>query len=260
MQRLAVGIFIVILLVPGVCLRLSAQGTPPPDPQAPASSNSRQPSEEPDGTPPPYGSETKLQHMKTMVKKELKNEVNKAIQQSAPPIDQWQPLTTGRKFKVFLNHTTSPYTFAGAAVNAAADKMANDNMEYARGFTGYTQHYAVELANEETDAFFGSFLIPVLLKQDPRYFRNPGLPFAKRTLYALTRVLITRNDSGHQTFNASYVVGSAASQALSDVYVPGHRQGLRPVVDRLTLNLAIDSGFNLVREFWPDLRRKFLHR
>src|SRR5215469_7185323 len=117
MQRLAIGIFVVILLLPGVCLRVSAQGTPPRDPQAPASPNSSQPGEEPDGTPPPYGSATKMRHMKTMVKKELKKEVNKAIQQSAPPIEQWQPLTAGQKFRVFLKHTTSPYTFAGAAVN-----------------------------------------------------------------------------------------------------------------------------------------------
>lgn len=195
-----------------------------------------------------------------MVKKELKKEVNKAIQQSSPPIDQWQPLTAGQKFNVFLRHTTSPYTFAGAAANAVADKIANDNMEYARGFPGYWEHYGIELANEESGVFFGSFLIPVLLKQDPRYFCNPNLPFAKRTLYALTRVFVTRNDKGHQTFNASYVLGSAASQALSDIYVPRHRQGLRPIAQRLTLNLAIDSGFNVMREFWPDLRRKFLHR
>lgn len=198
--------------------------------------------------------------MKTIVKKELKQGVNRAIDQSSPALDQWQPLTSGEKFNVFLKHTTSPYTFAGAAVNAALDKMDNDNMEYARGFPGYWQHYGIELANEETDVFFERFLIPVVLRQDPRYFRSPELPFFKRAGYALSRVVITRNDSGHQTFNASYVLGSAASQALSDIYVPGHRQGLRPIADRLTLNLAIDSGFNLIREFWPDLRRKFLHR
>ena len=205
---------------------------------------------------PPDAPEPKLERVKAMVKKE----VEKAIDQSCPPLQQWRPLTAGQKFQLFLKRTTSPRTFAGAAIDATADKWQNDNMEYARGFAGYSQHYAVELAAGESDAFFSTFLIPIVLKQDPRYFRNPNLPFLKRTLYALSRVVITRTDSGHQTFNASYVVGSAASQALSDIYIPGHAQGLHPIADRLTFNLARDAGFNLLHEFWPDLRRKVLHR
>ena len=76
----------------------------------------------------------------------------------------------------------------------------------------------------------------------------------------MSRVLVTRTDSGHQTFNASYVLAGATSQAINDLYVPGHRQGMQPIIDRLTFNLAIDSGFNLIHEFWPDIRRKLLHR
>jgi hypothetical protein len=205
---------------------------------------------------PPEAPEPKLQHMRTMVRKEFE----KAIDQSCPPLAQWQPLTSAQKFRIFLKRTGSPRTFAGAAVDAAADKWQNDNMEYARGYAGYFQHYGVEVAKGESDAFFQTFLLPTLLKQDPRYFRNPRLPFLNRTLYSLSRVLITRTDSGHETFNASYVLGGAASQALSDLYVPGHRQGLHPIADRLTFNLARDAAFNLLHEFWPDLRHKVLHR
>jgi hypothetical protein len=254
----SVGILIVSLLASPACSRAFAQGTPPCDTAASSTENPKH--EESSGPPSPSGPETKLQQIKTMVKKELKQEVKKAINQTSPAVQQWRPLTAEQKFRVFLKHTDSPYTFAGAAVDAVADKMENDNLEYARGFAGYSQHYAIELANGESDALFESFLIPVLLRQDPRYFRNPALPFWKRTLYSLSRLVITRNDRGSDTFNASYVVGGAASQALSDVYVPGHRQGLHPIADRLTFNLARDGGFNLLHEFWPDLRRKFLHR
>lgn len=205
---------------------------------------------------PPQPPEARIERMKTMVK----NEIRKAVDQSCPPVQQWQPLAASQKFNFFLRHSVSPRTFAGAAVDAAADKWQNDNRDYARGMVGYSQHYAVELATGVSDSFFQTFLIPVILKQDPRYFRDPSLPFFKRTLYSLSRVVITRTDRGHQTFNASYVLGSAASQALSDVYIPGHLQGMHPIIDRLTFNLARDAGFNLLHEFWPDLRRKFLHR
>ena len=72
--------------------------------------------------------------------------------------------------------------------------------------------------------------------------------------------MITRSDKGHEVFNGSKILGGAASQALSDLYVPGERQGLHPVIDRVVFNLIRDAGFNLVHEFWPDVRRKFLHR
>jgi hypothetical protein len=108
--------------------------------------------------------------------------------------------------------------------------------------------------------FFQRFLLPTLFKQDPRYFRNPDLPFLKRVFYSMSRVIITRTDSGGQAFNASRILGNAASQAVADLYVPGQRQGMHPVANTISYNLLRDMGMNLVHEFWPDVRRKLLHR
>jgi hypothetical protein len=150
--------------------------------------------------------------------------------------------------------------FVSAGFDAVRAKSFSDNEAYARGAPGFAQHYGVALATSETDIFFQKFLLPVALRQDPRYFRNPDLPVFKRVAYSMSRVIITRTDRGNNTFNASQVLGAAASQAISDTYVPGHQQGLWPIGRRIAFDLAIDSGFNLFNEFWPDLRRKFLHR
>ena len=191
----------------------------------------------------------------------IKKQVNQAIEgKYYPNLDNWHPLTAREKFDLFLQRTYTPRTFEAAGVDALKDTITKPNPEYERGFMGMGQRYGVNLGVSETEVFFEQFLVPSTLKQDPRYFRNPGLPFAKRALYSLSRVLITRSDSGHQTFNASRVLGGAASQSLADLYVPGHAQGLQPILDRITFDLVRDAGFNLVHEFWPDLRRKFLHR
>jgi hypothetical protein len=192
----------------------------------------------------------------------LKKQVNKAIDgKPYPALDNWRPLTTREKFDLFLRRTYSPRTFAAVGIDAIKDDVIkNKNREYERGFQGLGQHYGVLFGTGETTVFFEQFLVPSLLKQDPRYFRNPSLPTGKRIFYSLTRVLITRADDGHSTFNASRIVGGSMAQALSDLYVPGCRQGFSPIADRVTFDLARDSVFNLVHEFWPDLRRKFLHR
>jgi hypothetical protein len=234
-----------------------AQGTPPVDSSQVAQSHPESIiSSQAQGSPPAPQSST-FHQMSLMIKKQI----NKAIDGKAyPSADTWRPLTTREKFEIFLTHTYSPRTFAAAGVDALKDTMRNDNPEYEPGFAGLGQRYGVNLGVSETEVFFERFLVPSVLKQDPRYFRNPALPFASRALYSVSRVFITRADNGHETFNASRIVGGAASQALSDLYVPGRSQGLHPILDRVSFDLMRDAGFNLIHEFWPDLRRKFLHR
>lgn len=230
---------------------LVAQGTPPMDPQQAQATQA-----EAQGTPPvaPAGP---IQHVEQMVKSQVKQAI---MSNPYPVVDRWQPLTAKQKFHVFMDHTYAPTTFVNAGIDSVADKIQNDNAEYERGATGLTQHYAVELATSETNVFFERFLIPTVLRQDPRYFRNPDLPFFRRALYSMSRVVITRADNGTETFNASKVLGGAASQALSDLYVPGHAQGMAPIRDRVTFDLLRDAGMNLLHEFWPDVRRKLFHR
>lgn len=192
----------------------------------------------------------------------IKKQINKAIDgKTYPSLENWRPLTTREKFDQFLVRTYSPSTFAAAGVDALkCSTIKKTNSEFETGMTGFGQHYGVHLGVYETEVFFERFLVPSVLKQDPRYFRNPRLPFFKRAFYSVSRVLLTRADNGAETFNASRIVGGAASQALADLYVPGLRQGVYPVIHRVTFDLIRDAGFNLVHEFWPDLRRKVLHR
>jgi hypothetical protein len=232
-------------------LLLLAQGTPPMDPD-----QSQQARAEVRGTPP-VSEQGAIDHVKTLVKHQIDGAI---MGKYYPALDEWQPLTPRQKFRTFLVHTYSPRTFLNAGIDATKDKIESDNREYERGAMGLGQHYGIELATSETDVFFERFLIPTLLKQDPRYFRNPELPFFRRALYSMSRVLITRDDHGHSTFNASKVLGGAASQALSDLYVPGHTQGMGPIRDRVTFDLLRDAGLNLFHEFWPDMRRKLFHR
>jgi hypothetical protein len=202
---------------------------------------------------------TRLQQMKNMIKLQ----VNRAIDAKPyPSLVDWQPLTARQKFDVFLHSTYSPRTFFNVALDEAADRAKGKhlNREYETGFRGVGQRYGISLATNETDVFFQRFLFPTLLKQDPRYFRNPDLPFFKRALYAMSRVLITRTDSGMQTFNSSRILSVAASRAVSDLYVPGERQGMHPIGACVSFTLLRDAGENLLHEFWPDVRRKFLHR
>ena len=247
------SIKILSLVLIFTCIGASAQA-PPPDPSQSSSSITMALAEAPLVAPVP-----KMQQMKNLIKLQ----VNRAINGRAyPSVTEWQPLTAREKFDVFLHSTYSPRTFANAAIDELADRAKGKhlNVEYETGFRGVGQHYGINLATNETDVFFQRFLFPTLLRQDPRYFRNPDLPFFQRALYAMSRVLITRTDDGGHAFNSSRILSVAASRAVSDLYVPGERQGMHPIVGCVSFTLLRDAGENLLHEFWPDVRRKLLHR
>jgi hypothetical protein len=242
-----------ILLVVLLCGLAAAQGTPP-----------REPTQEVRqmavvaGTPP-QTPKPRLEEMRNLIKTQVRRALDG---KPYPALRDWQPLTEREKFDYFVRSTWASRTFVNAGVDVIASRVKgrDRNPEYETGVMGLGQRYGIELATNETDIFFKRFFFPALLRQDPRYFRNPELPFFKRALYSMTRVVITRTDKGSETFNSSSILGAATSRALSDLYVPGERQGMHPLTGCISFNLLRDAGMNLVHEFWPDFRRKFLHR
>lgn len=233
------------------------QGTPPRDPTQEARTQTALESAQ-EGSPPQPPDNSTLHRMTLMVKQQI----NKAIDRNpCADIGSWRPLTTKEKFEVFRQRTYSPLTFISAGLDSLKDSSIHSrNPEYERGVMGFGQEVGVRLGVSETEVFFGRFLMPSLLHQDPRYFRNPELPFLKRAFYSVSRVVIARSDKGYDTFNSATILGEAGAQALSDLYVPGQRQGMHPIAGTVGFNLVRDAGLNLLHEFWPDLRRKFLHR
>jgi hypothetical protein len=195
--------------------------------------------------------------LKGMVKKEINQAM---MSENRPAVDAWRPLTMQEKFQTFARSIYASGTYAGASLDAVTEKFLFPDRAYQPGWPGLGQYYGVMLANSESDLFLKRFLLPTVLKQDPRYFRNPSLSLARRFFYSTSRVFVARADSGGQMFNGSMVLGSAARQALKDFYVPGERQGIGAIGSRMAFDLLREAGDDLLHEFWPDVRRRFLHR
>ncbi len=167
------------------------------------------------------------------------------------------PLTKRQKFDVFLRRTYSPYTFAGAAFSATWAQMMGDWHQYGGGMEGWGKRFGASVADAESHNFFYSLTFPVLLHQDPRYFRSNKKGLVPRAWYAGTRVLVTRADDGHNTFNSSEILASAFTASLQNAYYPEADRGFDDTMSRFVGSLGSDATSNLLREFWPDIRRIF---
>ena len=103
-------------------------------------------------------------------------------------------------------------------------------------------------------------IFPAFLHEDPRYFRRGFGTKKSRFGYALTRVLVTRTDAGGTRFNFSEVLGNAAGVAISNSYYAEGRTVSNNVA-KLGEQISTDAISQVLKEFWPDIKRKlFRHK
>ncbi len=122
------------------------------------------------------------------------------------------------------------------------------------------KRYGAGFADGLSDGVFVTGLYPSLLHQDPRYYRLADGGFFHRVEYSVSRIVVTRQDSGRKAFNFSEVLGGFSSSALGMTYYPDSHRNISDVSERAGIQFAFDAGFNVLKEFYPDIERKFFHR
>jgi hypothetical protein len=173
------------------------------------------------------------------------------------PRRPFSPLTVKRKFELFAKETFDPFTLASAAAGAGLSQAGNDHPKYGQGTGPYFQRFGAAAADVASQNFFSDAVLASLLREDPRYFRKgPQFGFWNRLGYAMSRVVITRTDSGKRTFNYSGILGMSMGIGLSNAYYPDASVNGRVVAERFGTSLAAASLSNILPEFWPDIRQK----
>jgi len=122
---------------------------------------------------------------------------------------------------------------------------------------GWGKRFGATLADTESRRFIQSFALSTILHQDPRYFPSHKRPLISRALYAATRVVVTRNDSGDSAFNTSEFLGTLFASALQNSYYPRHDRTFGDTMNRFSGALSSDAIGNLLREFTPDMKSLF---
>jgi hypothetical protein len=165
------------------------------------------------------------------------------------------PLTPQQKFEIFARRVYSPYEFGGVLFNATYAQMTDHWPGYGQGMEGWGKRIGATYADRQVRGFLQSFLLPTLLHQDPRYFRSTKKGLFPRGWYAATRVLVTRKDTGENTFNSSQLLGTLFTASVHNAYYPERNRGFGDTMSRAFGAFVSDATSNVLREFWPDIRR-----
>ncbi len=169
-------------------------------------------------------------------------------------------LTPRQKFRLFTRHAFDPFQWVFAGAQAGLSQAQNRLPGYGQGASGYGKRYGAAIADVTDHEFMSNFLLPVLLKQDPRYFRIGRGTIKHRIIYSLAQEFWGRTDQGTPQFNYSKVLGAFASKAVSNAYYPPADRGFGLTISRSAVSILSGMATSLGAEFWPDINCKLFHK
>ena len=146
-----------------------------------------------------------------------------------------------------------PYNLMAEGFNALWLQSQGEPHAYGGGIGGYSKRFGAIVATDIVGEFTGTFLFPSLLRTDPRYFRMARGSFKRRFLYAISRQLITKSDSGDDTYNAAKFLSGLVTTAVSNSYYPKRDRTFPGILQRTLVNMGFDALNDAFREFWPDV-------
>ena len=161
------------------------------------------------------------------------------------------------KLSLFARDTWDPVTFITSTFNAGLDQAENRDPSFGQGGTGYAKRFGADFVDLASFKFFRDFAYPSIFSEDPRYYRLGYGGSGRRIWHAVDHAFLAHRDNGGRMFNFSEWFGTVSFVALSNVYHPGNQPGFAPAAKLVGYDIAEDIGFDVLREFWPEIARKF---
>ncbi len=178
---------------------------------------------------------------------------------TTPASAHYEPLSAKEKFKLATTDAFDPGTFALGALFGAESQLSHANPSFGQGATGFARYFATSYADYAIGDYMTEAIYPVLLRQDPRFFRKGAGSGWSRLCYAVGQIFWTYTDRGRHQVNFSELLGNATSVAISNAYYPDTRDA-RDATAKWGTQIGVDMASNVLKEFWPDIRRKVFHK
>ncbi len=168
---------------------------------------------------------------------------------------QLPPLTFKSKMWLATQDSFDYSSFALTGIVAGIGQARDSSPEFHQGAPGYGRYYWHSFVDQAVGNYLTEAFVPAVTREDPRYYTLGHGGFFHRTGYAVSRLLITRTDSGGRSFNFSEIVGNGAGAGISSLYYPAQERTWTKTGQKWLTQVAIDGIFNAAKEFWPDINR-----
>jgi hypothetical protein len=239
-----------------------------PQPQNTGTSTSSEPPPEPSAKAPVItqsDAEKAREEQREQAEKDLKAEEKQRLLGIMPQFQtviggKAVPLTARQKWSLASHTAIDPFYIGYAfVVGGGFSELDDSHQGYHWGAAGYFKRVGANYADNIDGALIGNGLLPILLHQDPRYFRAGTGSFGHRFLHAALSTVVCRGDNGHKQANVSNVLGNFISGAISNAYYPADERGMSLTIENGLEVTALGAIGGQLLEFGPDINR-LLHR
>lgn len=171
------------------------------------------------------------------------------------------PLSAGDKVMYSFRLQARALALASSLFSAGYGHLDDSRPHFGTDKAGFGERLGNAALRRTTANVIGYGMVAPILHEDPRYYRLGNQEKLKRrALYSVSRIVITRTDSGKSTINAAQLIGIAASQSLVQLYYPTRDRGADRVITSTLSSYATTAGLYAVREFLPDITARLRHK
>ncbi len=170
------------------------------------------------------------------------------------------PPSPKQAFKIATQNSFDYSSGVFVGITSLLAEGTNAHPQLGKGVPGFWGYYWRGFVDKADGNYWVIWALPTVTHEDERYYAMGEGGIMKRGVYAASRVLITPNYHGNNTFNASEVFGRGISQAISLTYYPSADQSVGPFLEKYGYAVGRDALTNVFREFWPDIDAHVIHR
>ena len=178
------------------------------------------------------------------------------VQIAVPTAAEFFPLTRSERLRNYLLSVSSPQSIFAAAASAGIRQATNSPKEWQGGAEGYGYRLGDAVAKHimRRTLEYGA---SAALHEDNRYLVSAQHGFLRRTEYAIASTFVARHDNGRRGIAFSRIGAAAGTSFISRFWQPPSTTTAGDGAVSFGISMATDVGFNVVREFWPDVKRRF---
>ena len=139
-------------------------------------------------------------------------------------VQPWQtapPLTAGGKIVTAIHERFTIGALGSAFAIAGYEHLTNGKPHYGTDRGAFGERLGAAAARQSIDSILNHGVFAAVFHDDPRYYvLGKGHNVGKRALYAASRVVLIRTDSGHNTINLPGILSHTAVAAINTTYYP----------------------------------------
>lgn len=141
-------------------------------------------------------------------------------------------LSVRDKFVMGAKDSISPFSIAAWFTSAGWAQLVDVAPNYGTDKGAFGERLGAAAIRDVSEDFLSTSIMANVFHQDPRYYKmGRHHRIGRRIVYAATRAIITRSDSGRMEPNYSLLAGNLAGSILTNAYYPPANHGFKETME-----------------------------